>query len=134
MQQGDKWCRLTCVKIVEDRTPIMADDGSGGEYDTGDFDVVHQYHIACECGKQVVVDAKDFQGKRKMRDCGCGCGLEDTMSVGLTITMPMTLRRKVQAFADQRDMKISPSITRLIERGLATWVDGSDQDKNDIWR
>lgn len=70
MRVGSKWGWLTCVEVVGG----WAEDGGGA---VQEWVKEKEYRLKCRCGREVVVQAKDFKekGKHGMRSCGLkGCG------------------------------------------------------------
>lgn len=70
MRVGSKWGWLTCLEV----SGGWAEDGGGA---VQEWVREKEYRLKCRCGREVVVQAKEFKekGKNGMRSCGLkGCG------------------------------------------------------------
>lgn len=67
MRVGSKWGWLTCLEV----SGGWAEDGGGA---VREWIREKEYRLGCRCGREVVVQAQEFKGKRGMRSCGMeGC-------------------------------------------------------------
>lgn len=88
MRVGSKWGWLTCVEVVGG----WAEDGGGA---VQEWVKEKEYRLKCRCGREVVVQVKDFKekGKHGMRSCGLkGCGALGTGvggAVGVRVGVPV---------------------------------------------
>lgn len=120
VNKADQWGALRCLDVVQDEKPIMALDGAGKPYATGEYESVLMYKLQCDCGKVLNVRGEQFPGKRKMQDCGCGKAFREPTDYSVTVafTMPFSMRLKLHNDAIAAGMKFSPYLVKVLRAGL----------------
>lgn len=76
------------------------------------------YEFACDCGKRVRVPAKDFKGKRAVRDCGCGMGYRGVAKELITFHIESDTAGKVRAKAKGMGCTMAQYIRDCLQAGL----------------
>lgn len=113
MTQGSRWGWLTCLEILGG----WAEDGGGA---VQEWVREKQYRLGCRCGREVLVEAREFKGKRGMRSCGLeGCTykslgweLESTQPATATQVGVASMGEGVASMPHQPDTPL-PAHTRL---------------------
>lgn len=119
---GDRWGRMRCVDIFEKEH----------ERDYGDGVVetwkLETYRLACECGKELEIQKREFIGKRKYKDCGCGLSKNDGVTVTVMATMPLAIRHMLGEIADKES---NGNISAAIAFVVRQYVESTNEKTED---
>lgn len=126
MKIGDRWARMKCIGVDEVEKWLEFEGGGKENY------YVKVYRLVCECGKEVEVTEKEFNGKRKVKDCGCGVGKDDGATVVMSITVPLSVRRLIGEVArEECNGNMSQAVCVGI-RGYVEYVRDVESKKTEV--
>lgn len=143
VRAGDQWGRVLCLYVGRITHKEYAKDAHGKDYEAVVYDVPG-YSFRCDCGKEWDVEAKAFQGKRVVRDCGCGLAGVGGGSVVKAISTTNAMFERVSKYAAANRMNFSHAANKLMTYALDAleakagnaarmeWGADEDEHENDV--
>ncbi len=104
------WGALTLLDIRDERVRIPRRAGF-------DMVTVTVLDLECECGKRWTMNASEFEGKRKRRDCGCGLAAIRHVNISAYIQHPTASALKREA--KDLDISMSKLVKNILDQHVA---------------
>jgi hypothetical protein len=113
LYEGMAWNHLTVVKLGVGERNVTDRDGITRTWKHAPY-----AECKCSCGRMVRIWLAEWRGKKHQRDCGCGVSVNDGSAVTVTATIPLGLKKQVEAYRQERGVSFSRAVYELLEKGL----------------